>query len=235
MALDRSILDPMIKSIEERVKDSFESSDSDQVFKYLELMRQTRDDYAGELRRLSTVLILLVAVFELVENGKNTIISVSSFQFSRHSVVMIFVPALAAYLFCQLSIDSTKSDRIGHAFNSTFRLWCPKGADNDLDILVQGPAPLYANSSTFSSRKFGGLTEKVEDIGGLTFIVVLLLGVFAFEGQAYYVLFSYSILWFVSVVLTVYLLVFGIIVYFQESGDAKPGPSAAHPVAEARR
>jgi hypothetical protein len=186
-------------------------------------MRQTRDEYASELRRLSTLLILLVAVFELVANGRNTIISISSFQFSRHSVVMIFVPVLVAYLFYQLSIDSTKSDRIGPAFNTTFKLWCPKGADNDLEILVQGPAPLYANSSTFSSSKFGSLTEKIEDIASIPFIFVLLLGVLAFEGQAYYVLFSHSILWFVSVVLAVYFLVLGIIVYFQESGDNARG------------
>ena len=37
----------------------------------------------------------------------------------------------------------------------------------------------------------------------------MMFGVLAFEAQAYYVLFSYSILWFISLAVTIYFLILG--------------------------
>jgi hypothetical protein len=198
----------MGQDIERRVRESFDEKNSEQITKYLDWLRQTSADYASNTRRIATALILLVAAFELVANSRNEKITIGSFQIARDTPVLMFLPVIVAFLLCQATIDFLKADRVQDAFSKIFALWCAKGEQNDLDALLEGPTPLYwtptAGKVRESNRDAG---DKLELFGGMTLLVAVLIGTFAFEGQAYYVLFSpQNVLWFISLSISIFFL-----------------------------
>lgn len=184
----------MTKSIEDRVSDSFGNDDRENISKYLDWARSTLVDYSQNNRRAATLLLVIVAIFELVAYSRNSSISIGSFVVTSGSVVLEFLPALVAYIFLQMMADFNRTYQLLTVFTQVFKLWSEKAEKNDLDNHLRGPAPLYWNL-------FGGYRRRVnsyradhfESISSVTMILSIPIAITAFEAQAYYVLFTSSV------------------------------------------
>src|ERR1035438_847812 len=124
----------MAKDIKARVQDSFHEDDRENVFKYLDWTRSTLLDYSQSTRRTSTIMLLVVAVFELVVSSRNSSISISSLRVTRSSVAFEALPVLLAFFFLQQCIESNKADQLFIIFAEAFKIWSQKGEDNDLNV-----------------------------------------------------------------------------------------------------
>jgi hypothetical protein len=201
-----------MKKIENRIRDSFSIDDREDLVRYLGWARSTISEYTQNIRRSSTVLVLLIAVFELVVNSRNGLVSIGSFQITRNSLALVFLPMIVAFLLLQVVTDTEKAGRVGTAFCEAFRLWSKKASENGLDVLLASPTPLYWNTKDilFRDVTFDPI-DTVETIGGLSLLVITLIGVLAFEAQAYYVLYpirgSGLFPWLISLLVTVFCLI----------------------------
>jgi hypothetical protein len=97
-------------------------------------------------------------------------------------------------------------------YKEIFKLWSAKAEENDLDVPLLGPSPLYWNVSLGRGRAENTYpSNKVELVGSRALTVAIALGVVSFEGQAYYLLFATTspriILWIASLGLTLFFLV----------------------------
>lgn len=180
-----------MKNIKERVRDSFSSDDREDLARYLDWSRSTLSEYAQNIRRSATVLVLLVAIFELVVNSSNAKISIGSFQITRSSLALVFLPMIVAFLLLQSIMDTEKAARVGTAFSETFKLWSEKARENDLDALLFSPAPLYWNTTGVVKplNSWFDPIDTVETVAGLSLLFATLIGALAFEAQAYYILY----------------------------------------------
>lgn len=202
----------MIKRIQKRVQDSFSKSDHEDLARYLDWSRSTLSEYAQSIRRSATLLFLLVAIFEVVVNSHNTQISIGSFQIARSSLALVFLPMVVAFLLFQVIMDTEKAGRVGTAFSEAFKLWSEKGQTNDLDALLFSPTPMHWNTQGVISPGTNlDPIDGVETIGSILLLIATLIGVAAFEAQAYYILYpthtSGYFPWLASLLITLFCLV----------------------------
>jgi hypothetical protein len=212
----------MAKSINDRVKDSFEKDDREDISKYLDWTRSTLLDYSQSNRRTATFLIIVVAIFELVAYSRNASISIGSFAISRGTVILDFMPALAAYFFLQVIADWGKVNQLTKVLKATFQAWSKKAEENDLDVFLLGSVPLYWDpQSGYTKATNIYPADRVQTVATNTTMVVILLGILAFEAQAYYVLFVTSgsrlTLWIISLCITFFCLIMGWIMALADS------------------
>lgn len=224
-------------SIEDRVKGSFgkadgkniSEADKENISKYLDWIISTLGDYAQNNRRTATLLLFIVAAFELVVYSRNSNISIGSFVIARGSIVFDFAPALVAYFCLQIIADWNKTDQLMKVFRTVFALWSEKAEENDLGNFLLGSAPLYWNpTGGFTGRleptnKYR--SDRLEIFSTSVIMITVLVGVLAFEAHAYYVLFAASgsklVLWAVSLFITVIYLATATLTLFA-SNNAKP-------------
>jgi hypothetical protein len=228
----------MSKSVAQRVENSFTADDSkvtaddpkvtaddpkvdhrEDMFRYMEWLRPTMQSYTQNMRRMATVILLLIAVFELVAHSRNTKFSLESFPISRGSVVFNILPVVVAYLVLQIITDVNKADQLNRVFTTVFKRWSQSAGTNDLDKLLYGPESLYWNwDPQWTDEGNKSASDNRERIASWVLSRGLLLGVLGFEADAYYVLFSsaqYSLwharylLWVISLVCTLFCLVMG--------------------------
>jgi hypothetical protein len=205
----------MVKDIEERIKVSFSDDDEERLVKYMDWINSSVVNYVQVVRRSASILLLLVAAFELVVGSQKTTISIGSFSISRDSIALVFLPAIVAFLFLQMALDTCKTLRLYNAFSAAFEKWFPKGARNELDLVLDQPQPAYwgAFQADFDKAKMDML-DKREYFTSAVFILVIIIGTLAFEAQAYYVLFPAHISaiapWAVSLLVTLFCLINGI-------------------------
>lgn len=205
----------MAKSINDRVKDSFEKDDRENIAKYIDWTRSTLLDYSQNNRRTSTFLLIVAAIFELVAYSRNASINIGSFAISRGSVVLDFMPALVAYFFLQIIADWGKVDQLTKVLKATFQAWSKKAEENDLDVFLLGSVPLYWDPQSGRTRSTNLYpADRVQTVATNTTMIAILLGILAFEAQAYYVLFVASgsrlALWIISLCITLFCLVMGV-------------------------
>jgi hypothetical protein len=210
----------MPKSISERVEESFNEDNSEEIEKFLDWTLARVQDYAQSLRRNFALIILLVAAFELVNQTNNGSVTIASFHLDKGSVALQFIPPLVAFLYLQSIIDNGLAGRQIAAFQALLRKWAPKAADNDLFILpVAVPMPIYWNNLVGLQKEIHDYrSDKVETLASLTIAMALLIGVIVFEAQAYYALYSANlhrdILWGISLLVTIFCLVMSALDYF---------------------
>ena len=125
-------------SIKARARNSFVNDDRENISKYLDWARSTLVDYSQNNRRTATLMLIIVAIFELVAYSRNASISVGSFVVARGSVVLDFLPAIAAYMFFQIIVDLNKADQLQKLFTQVFAVWSEKAEENDLDAFLRG-------------------------------------------------------------------------------------------------
>ena len=211
----------MMKSIEDRVQDSFSKDNREDIFKYLDLVRSTVLGYSQSMRKMVTFLILLIAIFELVANSSNVQVTVASFRITRGSVVLDLLPALIAFLFSQAMADAVRANQLTDIYSKVFALWSKKAYDNDLDTELLGPLPLYwmPTSGEVSDENLAKSTELVLYTSqwlSFAFITAVII----FEAHAYYVLFSTNvpaiIMWAVSACCTLFFLTFTTAIFIKE-------------------
>jgi hypothetical protein len=204
------------KSVRDRARDSFNKDDKEQIYEYLDWLRSTLREYVQNMRRMVAVLFLLAAAFELVANSRNASISIGSFRVTRNSIVLDFLPVAVAFLFLQVSVDGIKSDQLSDLFTEIFGLWSEKAEMNDLDVPVKGSAPVYWNpfAGTYRPGNLAGV-DKLEGNVATLLIGIIFLGVLAFEGHAYYILFPaltiQLVLWIISLTCTLFCLTFALL------------------------
>ena len=89
----------MAKSPADRIKESFEGDDRDNIAKYVEWTRSTVMEYAQALRRSATITVIAVAIFEIITDSKNQTIQVASFTVARNSCRLRLPPLVCCLLF----------------------------------------------------------------------------------------------------------------------------------------
>jgi hypothetical protein len=177
------------KSIGDRVTDSLEDASHDDIRQYLDWLRAAITESASNLRKTVLVILLLIAAFELVIESPATKISISVFQISKGSVVLLFILVIVAYLFFQVVRDTNKFRAIIAAFSSAFSKWSKKGYGNDIEFYVIASMPAYWKPVPDAKNKINRsptswINRIVEGVLGL----LVLFGSIAFEAQAFYLL-----------------------------------------------
>ena len=178
------------KKLINRINDSFDENDQERMLKYLDWLRSAMLDYIQSVRRNSAVLLLLVAIFELVADSRNATLTIGSFHVTKGSIVLVFLPAVVSFLYLQAVLDTVNAYQLRMVFFYIFEKWCPGGADNGLVNFLCGPESILW--STYDVRDDNNIdrVDRLEYRSRLIFASVTIYGVLAFEGQAYWVLFS---------------------------------------------
>jgi hypothetical protein len=118
-------------------------------------------------------------------------ISIGSFQISRNSIVLQFVPAVVAYLILQMQMDTVRSVEMRVAFSQLFEKWSAGAAAEDMHLLVHSPMPIYWNIHGGAGRSTNRpSTWIVSLIISISMMTLLAIGALAFEVQAYYLLYE---------------------------------------------
>jgi hypothetical protein len=202
----------MSSSIRDRVNASFPEGEEEKIKQYLDWLRSAIVDLSANMRRAVTLLVFLIAVFEVIFSSPNAGITAIGFHIDRGSIVLRFIPALVAYLGFQLLAYSENTVQLVELFTAIFTKWSDKAEQNDLDLLVLPTSPLFWNIGERDFRaQYKTLSDKVQNGTSYVFMAIILLGLMVFEAQAYYLLFggktigSY-IVWTVSLSVTVFCL-----------------------------
>ena len=195
------------------IQGSFADADEEKVSKYLDRLYAAISDYTQNIRRDSLLVLLLVTAFELVNSSPGTQFSVASFSFHKGSVVLQFVPAVAAYLFLQIITDSIRLADMGIAFRHLFGRWLGGRGYLETSGFIMPATPLYWNiKQSLPSRDIIQYHRYALQYSASSwFTGVLVAGILAFEAHAYYVLYSgqfaHDILWLISLCFTVACIV----------------------------
>jgi len=199
-----------MKRASQRINDSFDASDREDIYRFLDWVRSAISERSQQLRRTVTIAILLIAVFEVVIQSPRTEVALGSFRLYRGSFVLQFVPVLIAYLYYQLVIDSCHLNEMQDISAAAFSKWSSKGYENGLHPLIQSPMPSYWN---ITGAQPDLTLSKIETTAEYIFVILILLGVPAFEAQAYYALYDSStvhVLWIASVIVSTIFCVMAI-------------------------
>jgi hypothetical protein len=181
----------MAKSIRERVNRAFNDNSHDDITQYLEWLRSAIADCMQNLRRTVYIMLLLAAAFELVSSSPGTKLTVGSFQVAKDSIVLQAIPPLVAYLYFQSTVYAQSLHSMRQAFSLAFKRWSLAADANDLDAFLFAPMPLHWNVAGGSERPVNApLVRRVEGIAVGILGPLISLGVWVFEAQAYYKLFS---------------------------------------------
>lgn len=187
----------------------------DKTSKYLDWLLARLADYGQSIRRNIFFMILLIAAFELVANSKNTEIAIGSFDISKGTVALQFIPAVVAFLFYQIMIDTTRIYSLVGAFMRIFAQWSRddwKDSRGQLPVMV--PLPIFWNMSWYAETH-GDAIDSLENVASAVFFSIIILGTIGFQAQASYVLyrpqFSQDLPWLLSVVVALSCLVLAIV------------------------
>lgn len=223
----------MPKNVTQRVENSFISDDlkvdnREDMFRYMDWLRPTMQSYTQNMRRMATIILLLIAVFELVAHSRNTRFSIESFPISRGSVVFDILPVMVAYLVLQIITDVNKAYQLNRVFTAVFKKWSQSAGANDLDRLLYGPESLYWSWHTqWTDEENKSASDNREFIASSVLSAGLLLAVLAFEADAYNVLFSSAqyflwhvryLLWGISLGCTSFCLIAGALALTANTG-----------------
>ena len=197
------------ESIRERINESLSSSDRDSLTYYLETTRAAQKEYADSLRRSATLMVLLMAVFELLVRGKLKQVTVGPFLLSNATTITAFIPAVVAYFYYDCISTAICYENALSAYSGTFAIWNKVAEQNDLDILVYPRAPQYMSAGYASQATT--LPEYKTMINVNDFFAVLALFVpIAYFCYAFYqlavILQPYSVLLWVNVTIAVLFL-----------------------------
>ncbi|MFJ5991944.1 hypothetical protein [Lentzea sp. NPDC092896] len=179
------------KPVERLVADGLTGATSEQVEKYIDWLQASLADFTKEKRRRSFLLITLAAVFELLAAGGQSEIVIGPLKISQPSVVLVFMPTLAAYVFTELMIVHNKTHDLLDALCTSMRAWHGTAHANALAYLTVGPEPLLWNTSILrghlgSKPKRGKAEERLST----AIVLLVILGLLAFLVHAFVVLFQ---------------------------------------------
>ena len=200
-----------MRTIRERVKDSYSDEETDKVTKYLDWLNASISDVAQNIRRSTLLILLLIAAFELVSTAPSEEVKFSIFIITKGSVVLQFIPALISYLFLQIYIDSINIKWMLTTFRAAFTSWSSSASKNDLDIYILPRFHLFWTPGFNLRAKTGNeqTVVRAEQITRGILFAVVIVGTFIFEAQAYSSLrgprsSTPSLAWFASLVISIF-------------------------------
>jgi hypothetical protein len=217
------------KSINTRIQESFGEAEHEDVSQYLEWVSARIASQAQSARRIVALIILLIAIFELTNEYPNTQLTFGSFHLYKGSVLIVFLPAFAAFLYLQSVIESARLNDGQRVYAKVFKKWSEKAAENQLEKYVMPTMPIYWNIGAYLRDPAKSFALRLERAVTAIFLSFIMYGVLAFEAQAYYDLFQLpnrnTILWVLSVsaatfcCLTAIALQFGNSYNYVRTGD----------------
>jgi hypothetical protein len=213
----------MAKSIKDRVRDSFRESDREDIFKYLDWIRSSVLDYNQAMRKMAAFVVLLIAIFEIVANSHNSTISIGSFSISKGSLPFILLPGFVAFLFIQMMADAARAEQLIRIYTAVFGLWSANAEANDLGAEALSSLPIYWNITGPGYRSVNETQlDRLTDSIGVFFSFAVLIGMLAFEADAYYVLLPTRTLefisWLISLFFTLGCFILGCFISFSDLG-----------------
>jgi hypothetical protein len=181
----------MARSIQQRVDNSFDNEDRENVAQYLDWLRNSMSECASSLRRTVLIALLLIAAFELIVESPNARIAIGDFEIYKGSIILLFLPLAVACLYIQMTSDSNRLSAMGKAFGYAFEKWSRNGSDNDLQFFIRPAMPIYwaigEGSERADNRRPG---YRIASVASLSLITFITLGAIAFEVQAYILLYQ---------------------------------------------
>ena len=165
----------MVKTLKQRVNDSFLDSDHEDLTKYCDWLLDSMKSSSQNLRRIVTLILLLVAIFGIIAQSPKTQVSLEGFQVGRNSIVFAFLPALIAYLYFQTILDSVRIDRIGYTYEAAFKRWSRIASDNDFHWWIAPTLPVYWNIGSRPKEAFKSRNDIIETrVNRVLWLAVLL-------------------------------------------------------------
>ena len=201
-----------MRNLKARAEDAFSEKNEDQAVQYLDWLRSALFDLAGSVRRSAILALFLVAVFEFLEESHGAAFTLGGFRINEGSIVLPLIPALVAYLYIEIIISSAKVRVRQNLFTEVFKRWSPQAEQNDLDMYVMPTNYLFWNPGRGLPRAENRSSiERTENRVSMVFAVTVLVGIFLFEGQAYYILLngnsiSFYVLYGLSLLMTIFCL-----------------------------
>lgn len=175
--------------IANRVMKSFESTDREEMVKYLEWLRDTASKSEEKTRRAVLYALIGIVAFEILEIDTKSELSLGPLKLSDPSPVILFIPVAVAFFMLEAFVSITKYDAGRVTFRDLLERWQPLAKGNEIDGIVLPPEALYVASGTVNIGSSATPEEKAESlISRSVMIGVILIGL-AFEVHAFVVLF----------------------------------------------
>lgn len=212
----------MAETLGNRVSHSFGESDAhvhtvqgdhchEDVTKYCDWLLDSMKSSSQNLRRMVTLILLLVGVFEVIAQSPSVRVSLGAFQVNRNSIVFVFLPALIAYLYLQVILDSVRVDRTNYTYEAAFQVWSSKASAKGLHWWITPTQPAYWNIGARPKEQFKNIHDHIETAISWVLWVIILLGVPGFEIQAFHVLSSHDAhAWGISLIVSCIFLLFAL-------------------------
>jgi hypothetical protein len=181
----------MARRVQERIDDSFPDDAASDAKEFAEKIFNTWKDVSVSLARIATLILVLIAVFELLAYQQSKSFSIGPFSFANTSIVQTFLPVVIAYLMYEAHILTYRWNGLQQAYITITWIYAPKVRSNDLDIFIQPHLPSIWGIGSKMSRENELRSERFDRIVRLTIAVtVAFLLPLIFETQAYYRLFG---------------------------------------------
>jgi hypothetical protein len=228
----------MPNNIEIRINETFRNSDGDRststdqggplgdLKDYAEQLRSSRKDANSSLGKISTSILALIVIFELLSSqGKVEEFSISSFTFSNSSIVQIFLPTVIAFLIYTAHVLTARAFNLDEAYYALMKKFAPQIHSNGLDILTSPIlSTFWTAQKSAPSRLLRSDEVFVQLNSGISTLLMITILPIAFEAQAYNHLFGKfgfldPLLW-VNAALTAIFLLFCLILIISSEREA---------------
>jgi hypothetical protein len=182
------------RTIKQRATDAFGDNSAAEAKDYLGNLSSAWKDVSAALTKQTILLFLLMAAFELLayQNSNSTAkITVGLLSVSNSSVLLIALPTVVAYLiYDEFRLTARWSD-MDYAYTEIYKRFWPKQYSNDLYVLTAPMLPGLWRIGTSASKENAQRSERfIFIVNILVSISAILLFPFAFEIQAFIVLFT---------------------------------------------
>ena len=106
----------MRKRLQTRISETFTADNREDAKAYLDWLNSAISDIAQNSRRVVMLMLFLVAIFEFLIQSPKFTFTLAGFVISKSSIVLKFIPALAAYLYLQMLVYSQRATDLRDAF-----------------------------------------------------------------------------------------------------------------------
>jgi hypothetical protein len=182
----------MPKPLSKRISDSFTTDgDEAEAEKYLNSLWSAWRDLSNSLAKLTILLFLIIAVFELLVYQRSPQqIVFASFSLADTPVIQIFLPGVVSYVFYDVVRTTTRWLDIEYTYYKVGHIVHPWLTDNQLDLLTVPMLPGVWRPGTSVSRDNEQAPDKFfYQINRVVSVFFGLILPFIFASQAYYLLY----------------------------------------------
>ena len=177
-------------ALADRVAAAFDKETADAYGdQYLDAVVQNWREIARAMRRSLLVIVALMAGFFLLQNAKNTEITLGPLKLTNVSAVLTVIPALVAVLGYEVLAGFFAYVLCRDTITALMKVLHPSIHENDLQLLLVPPTTSLiggVGSSWEDLRNTApGMEEKVLVVTSTGIFVAIVIGGFAFFGYSY--------------------------------------------------